>query len=86
MSQKQILNEKTGSDKVVKKEKESEKDEKVKEIKINIIIGIINAVKNDLRLKIINSYENAKTESNYLRGKENEEEIKVCVMYINEKK
>ena len=64
---------------IIKKEKESEKDEKenkkdekMKEIKNNIIIGIINVIENDLQLRIINSYDNAKKEKNYLRGKENE--------------
>ena len=49
----------------------------MKEIKNSIIIGIINVVKNNLKLRIINSYEKAKKEENYLIGKKNEEEIKI---------
>ena len=92
MSQNQFLNKKTKRDKITKKGKESEKEEKEnnkeekkKEIKNNIIIGIINVKKNDLELRIINSYENAKKEEeNYLIGKENEEEIKKCEIFIND--
>ena len=93
MSQNQFLNKKIERDKIIKKRKESEKDEKennkdgkMKEIKNNKIIGIINVEKNDLKLRIINSYENAKEEENYLIGKENEEEIKLCEIFINDKK
>ena len=89
MSQNQYLNKKTKRDKIIKKGKENEKVnnkvEKMKEIK-NIIKGIINVEKNNLKLRIINSYENAKKEENYLIGQENEEEIKLCEIFINDNK
>ena len=90
MLQNKFLNKKTKRDKIIKKgkenEKENNKDEKMKEIKNNIIIGIISVEQNNLKLRIINSYENAKKEENYLIGKENEEEIKKCEMFINDNK
>ena len=92
MSQKQFLNKKTKRNKIKKEEEKNEnenvKDEKMKEIKDNIIIGIIKVEKNDLKQKIINSYENAKKENIdfSLKGKENENEIKDCEIYINDKK
>ena len=55
MSQNQFLNKKTKRDKIIKKgkenEKENNKDEKMKEIKNNIIIGIINVEENNSKLK-----------------------------------
>ena len=58
----------------------------------NIIIGKIKIKKNNgLKARIINSYENAKREDSDERLKdkkfiENEEEIKNCEIFINEKK
>ena len=90
MSQNKFLNKKTKRNKIIKKgkenEKENNKDEIMKEIKNNIIIGIINVEENNLKLRIINSYENAIKENNDLIGKENEEEIKKCKMFINNNK
>ena len=80
MSQNNYLNKKTRRDKTkenkagedkIKKEKEN-KEEMMKD---NIIIGYINVKKNKLRQRIINSEE-----------KENEEEIKDCEIFINDKK
>ena len=74
MSQKQFLKEEAKRDKNIKEEEES------------VIIGIIKVVKNNFKQRIINSYENAKKEDKYLKGIENEEEIKTCEIFINDKK
>ena len=92
MSTKEFLNKKTKRDKNIKRGEKNEKeiinDKKTKEIKDNIILGIIKVEKNNFKRKIINSYENCKKESksNSLKGKKNEEEIKGCEIYINDKK
>ena len=57
----------------------------------NEIISEINITNNDSNERIINSFENAKREITYLNWenietKENEEEIKNCEIYINDKK
>ena len=74
MSQKQFLKKKTKRNKNIKKEEES------------IIIGIIKVEQDNLKQRIINSYENAKKEAKYLEGIENEEGIKTCEIFINDKK
>ena len=74
MSQNKFLNKKAKRDKIIKKgkkseknEKENNKKEKTKEIKNNIIIGIIKIIKNNSKLRLINSYDNFnKVEINYL--------------------
>ena len=75
---------------------EENKEKNLKEIKEknkdnenldNIIIGNIKIKKNNLRTRIINSYENVKYEDknkkDYDKSKENEKEIKKCEIYIN---
>ena len=67
------------------------KEEIKKENKYNIIIGNIKVKKGNLKQRIINSFENFKSEIpnwNILtsKAKENEEEIKKCEIYINDKK
>ena len=62
------------------------KNEKENKIKDNIIIGNIKVEKNNLKERIINSFENAKNEFYKLRGIENEKEIKECEIFINDKK
>ena len=57
----------------------------------NEIILEINIKENNSKERIINSFENAKRENKVLRsiengGKENEDEIKECEIYINDKK
>ena len=74
MSQKQFLKKKTKRDKNINEEEES------------IIIGIIKVVKNNFKQRIINSYENAKKGNKKLKGIENEKEIKMCEIFINDKK
>ena len=75
MSQKQFLKKKTKRDKNIKEEEES------------IIIGIIKVLKDNLKQRIINSYENYKNEYNFIfEGTENEKEIKECEIFINDKK
>ena len=50
-------------------------------------MGVINVIENDLKLRIINSYENAKKEKEYLEiGIENEKEIKAYDIFIDDKK
>ena len=51
----------------------------------NFIIGYIKVAKNDLKQRIIYSYENARKEG-FLKGIKNEEEIKTCEIFINNKK
>ena len=55
MSQKQFLMKITKRDKNIKEEVESE------------IIGIIKVIKNNLKQRIINSYENVTKEGSYLK-------------------
>ena len=58
----------------------------------NCIVGIIKIKKDNLKQKIINSYENVKREEPWnwywdeMKVNNNEEEIKNCEIYINEKK
>ena len=57
----------------------------------NEIISEINITNNDSNEKIINSFKNAKNENpnwdwDNIETKENEEEIKDCEIYINDKK
>ena len=72
--------------------KEKKSEDNKEELKENIIIGIIEVEKNNLKQKIINSYENVKREEsgylfwNRIKANENEEEIKNCEIFINEKK
>ena len=46
--------------------KEKKNEDNKEELKENIIIGIIEVEKNNLKQKIINSYENVKREEPYL--------------------
>ena len=68
------------------------KEDKKGKINENSIIAIFEIKKDNLNQRIINSYENAKRgKSKYLdwdknKGKENEEEIKDCKIFINDKK
>jgi hypothetical protein len=73
------------------------KQENIKEgkkgiIKENIIIGTIKIKENKLKQKIINSYENVKREEpnerkwDEIKVNKNEEDIKNCEIFINEKK
>ena len=70
--------------------KNNKEDNKNEENLDNIIIGDIKIKKNNLTTRIINSYENVKYEdknkNNYDKSKENEEEIKDCEIFINDKK
>ena len=73
--------------------KNVKKEEDKVKLKENIIIGIINVEGDNTVKRIINSYENYKREmikfglrSSDFIGKENEEEIKNCEIFINEKK
>ena len=57
----------------------------------NEIILEINIKNNNSKERIINSFENTKKEIPYwnwdnIKGKENEEEIKNCEIFINDKK
>ena len=57
----------------------------------NEIISELNIKHNNLKERIINSFENMKRESPFgnlsnIESKENEEEIKECEIYINDKK
>ena len=57
----------------------------------NEIIIEINIEDNNSKIRIINSFENAKREKLYLKWnnietKKNEDEIKECEIYINDKK
>ena len=57
----------------------------------NCIVGIIKIKKDNLKQKIINSYENVKREEtswnwDEIKVNENEEEIKNCDIFINGKK
>ena len=54
--------------------------------KENKIIGKIEIKTSDLKERIINSYENAKKRNKKLKGIENEKEIKMCEIFINNKK
>ena len=73
------------------KENNNNEDNKRK-LEENIIIGTIKVEKNNLKQRIINSYENAKRENpkywdwDNMKVNENEEEIKNCEIFINEKK
>ena len=70
----------------INKEKDVIKDITEKEkVEYNIITGEIE-ISNNLRQRIINSYENAKKEYSYIKGIENEKEIKNCDIFINNKK
>ena len=72
---------------ILKKNKENDEDKKMNDkfkYKYNIIIGNIKVEKNR-KQRIINSYENAKKEYNNLIGEKNEEEIKNCEIFINDK-
>ena len=67
-------------------EKENKDIKNKEEIKENIIIGKIKVEKNNLKQRIINSYENYKTENYlifYCEGIENEKELKECEIFIN---
>ena len=88
MSHNQFLNKKTKKRKKREKDenKDENKDEKEKETETNIIIGIIKVEKSDLKLRIINSFENAQEENMYLMGIRNEEDIKDCEIFINDEK
>ena len=68
--------------------KYNKEDNKIEENLDNIIIGYIKIKENDLTTRIINSYENVKYEdkNNYDKSKKNEEEIKDCEIFINNKK
>ena len=58
----------------------------------NIIVGRIKIIKDNLKQRIINSYENTKLEESagwawdYINIDKNEKEIKECEIYINNKK
>ena len=65
----------------------NKQDNKIEENLDNIIIGYIKIKENNLTIRIINSYENEdKNKKDYDKSKENEEEIKDCEIFINEKK
>ena len=68
--------------------KYNKQENKIEENLDNIIIGNIKIKKNNLTTRIINSYENIKYENkkDYDKSKENEEEIKDCEIFINDKK
>ena len=80
---KNILNKK-------RKRNNKKQDNKIEKNLDNIIIGDIKIKKNNLTTRIINSYENVKYEDydkeDYDKSKENEEEIKDCEIFINDKK
>ena len=86
MSENQNLNIKTKRENI-KSEEENNKDREMKEtLNNNMIIGIIEVNKKNLKKRIINSYEKSQKESGYIIGKSNEKEIKECEIYINDKK
>ena len=68
--------------------KYNKQDNNIEENLDNIIIGYIKIEKNNLKTRIINSYENVKYEDknkkDYDKSKENEEEIKDCEIFIND--
>ena len=66
--------------------KKTKRNKNIKEGEESAIIGIIKVAKDDLKQRIINSYENVKKENKYFRGIENEKEIKMCEIFINDKK
>ena len=80
MSKNEYLNKKRKKEENDEKENKEEKNkEKIEKIKYNIIIGIIKVEKNNLKQRIINSYENTKFKKlNFCEGIENEKEIKEC--------
>ena len=71
MSENQNLNKKTKRENI-KNEEENNKNGEMKEtLNNNIIIGIIEVNKKNLKKRIINSYENSQKESGYIVGKNN---------------
>ena len=61
---------------IPEKEKEDIKNEINEKPRNNIIIGEIEIKNNNLRQRIINSLENTQKDYSYIKGIENEEEIK----------
>ena len=92
MSKNEYLNKKTKNDKNLKTEgkgdsimKEKENEEEI--ITYNIIVGKIKIKINNLKQRIINSYENFKANNHdEIKGVENEKEIKACEIFINDEK
>ena len=77
---------------MLKNQKFLENEEDKEKLNENIIIGNINIKENNLNQRIINSFENTKREESkkwdwtIIKAIENEEEIKDCEIYINNKK
>ena len=86
MSENQNLNQKTKRENINNKNENKKDNEMNESLNDNIIIGLIKVDKPNLKKRLINSYENSQKESGCLNGKNNEEEIKECDIYINDKK
>ena len=92
MSKNEYLNKKRKKDKNLNTEGKgdiikNEKENKEENITDNIIIGKIKIKINNLKQRIINSYENFRANNHdEIKGVENEKEIKECDIFINDKK